>query len=79
MSSQMAYLATDNSILWNSVGVGSHFGPNSEFIQSIHRSLEQVDTIPQTSTPVIQPTENIANILKEKSVQRFGLLIDKML
>ena len=57
MSSAIANLAMDSSIMWNSVGVGSHFGPNSEFIQSIHRGLQQVATVPQTSTPVIQPTE----------------------
>ena len=79
MSSAIANLAMDSSFMWNSVGVGSHFGPNSEFIQSIDRGLQQVATVPQTSTPVIQPTENISNILLEKSVQRIGLLIDKML
>ena len=77
MASATQNLTNAPSVMLKMKGVGSHFGFDSEFIQSIHRALERVATIP--GPQVLMDFQKVRDVLNEKSTQRYGMLIDSMM
>jgi hypothetical protein len=73
MASATQYL----SVMLKMKGVGSHFGADSEFIQSVHRSLSTLDTFP--GPQAFLSSQRVSEILNEKATQRYGMLIDKFM
>ena len=57
------------------VGVGSHFGSDSQYVQSVQKGLGKTS---QTASALINP-QQVSQHLNNKSVQRIGLLIHKKL
>ena len=77
MASATQYLTDAPSVMLKMKGVGSHFGSDSEFIQSVHRSLSTVSTIP--SPQALLSSQRVSEILNEKATQRYVMLIDKFM
>ena len=76
MASATQNLTNAPSVMLKMKGVGSHFGSDSEFIQSIHRSLGRVATIP--GPQVLMDFQRVSDVLNEKATQRYGMLIDTL-
>jgi|KNS7250_AmetaT_FD_contig_21_1312196_length_398_multi_3_in_0_out_0_1 hypothetical protein len=78
MASAIESLTQAPSITLKMVGVGSHFGGDSQYIQSAQKVLGRVSNTAPSLINTINPQE-VSQTLKNKSVQRFGLLIHKIL
>ena len=79
MASAMQNLTNAPSVMLKMKGVGSHFGADSEFMQSVHRTVSSVGTVPQMSSNVLMATQRVSDVLNEKATQRYGMLIDRFI
>jgi len=79
MASAMQNLTNAPSVMLKMKGVGSHFGADSEFMQSVHRTVSSVGTVPQMSSNVLMDTQRVSDVLNEKATQRYGMLIDRFI
>ena len=75
MASATEILTQAPSITLKIAGVGSHSGRDSQYIQSVQKSLARVSN----TAPSLINTQEVSQTLNNKSVQRFGLLIHKLL
>lgn len=79
MASATQNLTNAPSVMLKMRGVGSHFGADSEFMQSVHRTVGAVSTIPNMSSSALMDTQKVNEVLNGKAVQRYGMLIDRLI
>ena len=75
MASATEILTQAPGLTLKMVGVGSHFGSDSQYIQSVQKGLRKTSS---TASALITP-QQVSQHLNNKSVQRVGLLIHKKL
>ena len=78
MPSAIQNLTRAPSVMLKMKGVGSHFGADSEFMKSVHRTISAVETVPKMSANVLMDTNAISDVLNQKANQRYGMLVDTL-
>ena len=79
MASATQNLTNAPTVMLKMKGVGSHFGSDSEFIKSVHRTVNTVATVPQLSSNALMDSQKINEVLNQKATQRYGILINKIM
>ena len=79
MASATQNLTNAPTVMLKMKGVGSHFGSDSEFIKSVHRTVNTVATVPQMSSNALMDSQKIYEVLNQKATQRYGILINKIM
>ena len=75
MASATQNLTNAPTVMLKMKGVGSHFGSDSEFIKSVHRTVNTI----ATSSNALMDGQKVNEVLNQKATQRYGILINKIM